>query len=90
MIDTRTLSDRAVNLLARWDELEGSPLGTPAEDIDPETAVILVHDGDVVAVSDEDDLSLALALHFGATVEEYEEVIAAEGGRLVRGIANLR
>jgi hypothetical protein len=90
MLNTHNLSDRAVNLLARWDDLEGSPLGTPASEVDPESAFILVDpDDNVVAVSSGEDLSIALALMVGVGLEEYEEAITAQGARLVRGIANL-
>lgn len=90
MLNTLNLSDRAVNLLARWDDLEGSPLGTPASQVDPETALILEVDGDVVAVSSPEELSLALMLNIGVTVEEYEEEIAEFGGAIYHGIAEVK
>jgi hypothetical protein len=88
MFDTTTMTDRQVNLLARWDSFSPGPLGTPASEIDPETALILLEDDVAVAVSSPEELEMALALFAGISLEQYEDGLIG-GVRLVRGIRNL-
>lgn len=91
MIDTTNMTDRQVNLLARWDSLEGGPFGTPASEIDPETAVLVEEDGVVTKVSSEEELAAALALLAGLTLDEFADPANLNPGvRVIRGgIRNL-
>lgn len=93
MIDTTNLSDRAVNLLARWDDLEGGPMGSEPFEVDPETAILVEENGVITKVADPEEFAVFTALALGLdvdTVLSAPEFYLAPGVVIYRGIGEVK